>query len=222
MMTAHNHKGVHHFQGLITGVYKSELYFFLQSKDEFSNEVQGSPLQEIQIIETSLSSQIGGFFEVLMFKTKICIHASAFTSELEKLLHLIPGLGLLAVSSKSAKDLVAGKAVALTKGLNYIIPNVELIEFIIGDWIQIGDQHGGQLFSIFDMATVAPFTVTLSSPYMGKSSPSVSIYQHRLPLNQKGYQYIVSFDVVLGDLPKLGVDGLHLVSGISTRFLNYI
>jgi hypothetical protein len=70
-----------------------------------------------------------------MFKTKIRVHASAFTSELEKLLLSFPGLGSLAVSSKSAKDLVAGKAVALTKGLNYIIPNVELIKFIIGDWI---------------------------------------------------------------------------------------
>jgi hypothetical protein len=35
-------------------------------------------------------------------------------------------------------------------------------------------------------------------------------------------QYIVSFDAVLGDLPKLGVDGLHLVTGILTRVLNYI
>ncbi len=32
------------------------------------------------------------------------------------------------------------------------------------------------------MATVAPSTVTLSSPYLGKSSPSASIYQHGLPL----------------------------------------
>ncbi len=111
---------------------------------------------------------------------------------------------------------------AITKGLNYIIPNVELIEFIIDDWIQIGDHHGGQLFSIVHMATVAPFTVTLSLPYLGKSSPSASIYQHGLPLNRKGYQFIVSFNVVLGDLPKMGVDGLRLVTGILTRVLNYI
>jgi hypothetical protein len=164
-----------------------------------------------------LSSQIGGFFEALMFKTKICVHASAFTSELEKLLQSILGLELLAVSSKYAKDLVAGKAVANTKGLNYIIPNVELTKFNIDDWIQIGDQHGGQPFLTVDMATVAPFTVTLSSPYLGKSSPSASIYQHGFPLTQKGCQYIVLFDTVLGDLPKLGINCLCLVTGILTR-----
>ena len=210
MMTAHDHKGVRHFEGLSTGVYKSDSHFFLQSRDEFSNEVQDGPLQEVQIIETSSSSQIGGFFEVAIFETKIRIHASAFTSELEKLLHSIPGLGSLTVSSNSAKDLVAGKAVAVTKGMSYVIPNVELTEFIIGDWIRIGDQYGGQLFSIIDMSNFAPFTVTLSSPYLGKSSSSASIYQHGLPLKRRGYQYIVSFDAVLGDLQNLVVDGTLL------------
>jgi hypothetical protein len=180
MMTAHDHKGVRHFEGLSTGVYKSDSHFFLQSRDEFSNEVQDGPLQEVQIIETSSSSQIGGFFEVAIFETKIRIHASAFTSELEKLLRSIPGLGSLTVSSNSAKDLVAGKAVAVTKGMSYVIPNEELTEFIIGDWIRIGDQHGGQLFSIIDIiiaifGEIQPYSEYLSA-WIATETKRISIY----------------------------------------------
>ena len=49
--TAHDHPGVLHFEGLSTGVYKSESYFFVQSRDiKFSNEIQDGPLREVQII----------------------------------------------------------------------------------------------------------------------------------------------------------------------------
>jgi len=210
--TAHDHPGVLHFEGLSTGVYKSDSHFFVQSRDNFSNEIQDGPLSEVQIIETSSSSQIGGYFEVSMLGAKIRAHASAFTSELEKSLQSIPGVGALTVSSKSAKDLVVGKAATVTKGLNTIIPSEELAEFIIGDWIRIGDQDEGLLFSITEMANVAPFTVTLSSPYLGESDASANIYQHGTSQNRKGYQYIISFDAVLGDLPKLGVNG-NLLEG---------
>ena len=208
--TAHDHPGVRHFEGLSTGVYKSDSYFFVQSRDAFSNEIQDGPLGEVQIIETSSSSQIGGYFEVSMFGTKIRVRASAFTSELEKSLQSIPGIGSLTVSSNSAKDLVVGKTATVTKGLNTLIPSEELTEFIVGDWIRIGDQDEGSLFSITEMADVAPHTVTLSSPYLEESNASSNIYQHGSSQNRKGYQYIVSFDDVLGDLPKLGVNGALL------------
>ncbi|KAL7538362.1 hypothetical protein ACHAXR_010787, partial [Thalassiosira sp. AJA248-18] len=209
-MTAHDHPGVRHFEGLSTAVYMSDSHFFIQSRDEFSNEIQEGPLREVQIIETTSSSQIGGYFEVSMFEATIRVHASAFTSELEKSLQSIPGVGSLEVSSKSAKDLVIGKTVAVTKGLDTIIPSEELDEFIVGDWIRIGDQDEGPLFSITEIADVTPFTVTLSSPYLGEPSSSSNIYQHGSSQNRKGYQYIVSFDAVLGDLPRLDVDGTLL------------
>lgn len=99
---------------------------------------------------------------------------------------------------------------AVTKGLTVVTPSEELSEFIIGDWIRIGDQDKGQQFSIMDMAEVTPYTVTLSSPYLGKSEPSAKIYQHGSPQSCLGYQYIVSFDAVLGDLPTLSVHGTLL------------
>lgn len=205
--TVYDYNGVRHFEGLSTGVYKSDSHFFIQSRDEFSNEIIDGPLREVQIIETSSSSQIGGFFEVSMFETKVRVHASAFTSELEKKLISIPGVGSLTVSSNSAKNLVVGKSAAVTKGRNTIVPSQRLTEFVVGDWIRIGDKDEGQLFSITDMADVAPFTVTLSSSFWGQSSESSNIYQHGLSQNRRGYQYIVSFDSLLGDVPNIGVDG---------------
>ena len=187
--TAHNHPGVRHFEGLSTGVYMSNTYFFIQSRDEFSNEIEDGPLREVQIIETSSSSQIGGFFEVSIFDTKVRVDASAFTIELEKSIQSIPGVGSLEVSSNSAKDLIAGKTATVTKGLDTIVPSEELTESIVGDWIRIGDQDEGPLFSITGITDVAPFTVTLSAPFTGESDASSNVYQHGSPQNRKGYQY---------------------------------
>ena len=214
--TVYDHKGVRHFEGLSTGVYKSDSHFFIQSRDEFSNEIIDGPLNEVQIIETSSSSQIGGLFEVSIFGKKLRVDASAFTNELEKSLRSVPGVGSLSVSSNSAKDLVPGKTASVTKGLNTVVPSHQLTEFVVGDWIRIGHQDEGLLFSIIDMSDVAPFTVTLSSSFTGQSSVSANIYQHGLPQNRKGYQYIVSFDSLLGDVPPIGVDG-SLLEGVDAK-----
>ena len=208
--TAHHHPGVRHFEGLSSGVYKSDSHFFIQSRDEFSNEIQDGPLNEVQIIETSSSSPIGGYFEISLFGTTQRVPASAFPSDLEKSLQSIPGVGALTVSSNSARDLVHGTTVSVTKGLTTIIPSEKLTTFIVGDWIRIENQDGDWLFAITDMAEVAPFTTTLSSPFLGDSDASSSIYQHGSHRNRNGYQYIVTFDHVLGDVPSLDVNGALL------------
>jgi len=206
--TAHDYQDEH---GLSTGVYKTDTHFIIQSRDEYSNEIQDGPLREVQIIETSSSSNIGGYFELSLFGNTTRLQANASPMQLEKALQFIPGISSVSVSSNSAKDLVVGKTVAVTKGLDTIVPSEELVEFIVGDWIRIGDQDTGQLFAIADMADVSPFTITLSSPYLGESDDASTVYQHgSSPLNRNGYQYIVSFDSILGDLPSLDVDGTLL------------
>ena len=190
--------------------YKSKTHFSIQARDANSNDIIDGPLGEVQIIESSAASQINGFFEVTFFGSTVRFEASAFTAEVEKGLQSIPGVGAVKVSSNSAKDLVIGKTVAVTKGLDTIIPSEELAEFVIGDWIRIGDQDDGQLFSVIDMSAVSPFTVTLSSSYLDESQSSANFYQHGTKLNRNGYQYIVAFDPTLGDLPQLHVDGTLL------------
>ena len=209
-VVAYDNPGVTHFEGLSTGVYNSLTHFFIQARDAHSNDIVDEPVGEVQIIETSAASQINGFFEVTMFGSTVRLDASSFTAEVEKGLQSIPGVGGVKVSSNSAKDLVTGKTVAVTKGLDTIIPNEELTEFIIGDWIRIGDQDDGQLFSIIEMSVVPPFTVTLSSSYLGESQSSANIYQHGTKHNRNGYQYIVTFDPTLGDVPALQLDGTLL------------
>ena len=209
-VVAYDNPGVTNMEGLSTGVYKSSTHFFIQARDAHSNDISDEPVGEVQIIETSATSQINGFFEVTFFGSTVRFDASSFTAEVEKGLQSIPVVGAVTVSSNSAKDLVIGKAVDVTKGLDTIIPNEELTEFVIGDWIRIGDQDGGQLFSIIEMSAVPPFTVTLSSSYLGESQSSANIYQHGTKLNRHGYQYIVTFDPTLGDVPEMHVDGTLL------------
>eukprot|EP00970_Alexandrium_tamarense_P002964 scaffold427_cov103-Alexandrium_tamarense.AAC.19 len=206
-ITAYDYPGTTHFEGLSTGVYKSETNFYLQARDKFANTINDGPLSEVQIIETISSSQIGGRFEVSLLDKTVRFEGSAFISELEKGLRSVPGVGSVKVTSNSVKDLIVGKTVVVTKGLNVVIPNEGLNEFIVGDWIRIGDEDDGQLFSIAEISLIAPYSVTLSSSYLGESDTSASIYQHGTPLNRKGYQYIVSFDSSLGDLPAMQVDG---------------
>ena len=203
--TAHDYQDEH---GLSTGIYKTDAHFIIQSIDEYSNEIQDGPLREVQIIETSSSSNIGGHFELSLFGNTTRLQSNASPMQLEKALQSIPGVGSVSVSSNSVKDLVVGKTVAVTKGLDTIVPSEELVEFIVEDWIRIGDQDEGQLFSITDIADVSPFTITLSSPYIGETDDATNIYQHGSShSNRNGYQYIVSFDSILGDMPSLGVDG---------------
>jgi len=206
--TAHDYQDEH---GLSTGIYKTDTHFIIQSRDSYSNEIYDGPLREVQIVETSSSSNIGGHFELSLFGNTTRLQANTSPMQLEKALQSIPGVGSVSVSSNSAKDLVVGKTVAVTKGLDTIVPSEEVTEFIVGDWIRIGDQDTGQLFAITDMADVSPFTITLSSPYIGESDLASNVYQHgSSPLNRNGYQYIVSFDSILGDLPSLDVDGTLL------------
>ena len=208
--TAYDYDGVASYEGLSTGVYKTESHFFVQARDEFSNAVDDGPLREVQIIETASSSQIAGFFVLTARGKTVTFGASASVAEVEKDLRRSLGLGMVDVTSNSAKDLVVGKTVSVTKGLATITPSAELSEFIVGDWIRIEENGRESLFTISEMSQVPPYTITLSSPYLGSTGEILNVYQHGTPRDRRGYQYILSFDPVLGDLQEIEVDGTLL------------
>ena len=195
---------------LSNGTYNTLNKFYLQARDNHLNTVVSGPLNEVQIIETSAHSNLGGRFEVSVLGYTLRFEATAFLSEIEMGLQSVPGIGSVTVTSNSVKDEVLGKTGHVTKGLSTLTPSHELNEFIVGDWIRVGHQHDGQLFSIVAMSDVSPYTVTLSSPYTGDSNDFATLYQHGSRFNRKGYQYIVSFDSDLGDFPSLAVDGALL------------
>ena len=94
-----------------------------------------------------------------------------------------------------------------------MIPYEDLsLQFEVGDWVRLGHNNTGPVFTITDMATVSPYTLTLSSVYFGPTSNSTMFYEHGVDMRgqRNGYQYVVEFDSNLGDLAALIVDGSNL------------
>ena len=50
----------------------------------------------------------------------------------------------------------------------------------------------------------------ISEKFTGNTNANEIIYQHGNKLARLGYQYVISFDTYLGDLPELVVDGSSL------------
>ena len=163
--------GVPHHEGLSTGVYDSQTYFSIQLYDEFGNRATEGPQSEVQIIEMWSLSPLGGTFDILYRNHKITLPAGAGIAEVERAIQTLPGLGDVTVTTNAAKDTVAaadGRIVAATTGLDTLVPSQRLDdEFSVGDWIRIGSRDDGPVFTIVAMSTATPFTVTLSSAYMG-------------------------------------------------------
>ena len=213
--------GVIHHEGLSAGVYGSQTYFSTQLYDEFDNKVSEGPQSEVQVIEMWSLSPIGGTFDISHRNNKVTLPAGAGIAQVERAIQTLPGLGDVSVTTNAAKDTVAapadGRTAAVTTGLDTLIPSQRLDdEFSEGDWIRIGSRDDGPVFSIVAMSTAAPFTVTLSSAYMGESDSAAAIYGQSLHGPPFGFQYIVSFDPTLGDVEALEVDGINLNGGDDT------
>jgi hypothetical protein len=193
------------------GFYKEASIFKLQLRDCFSNIVESRPQSEIQIIETSSQSSLSGEFTVSFDKETVKIPFNAGPMEMQKSLRNISGLGAPIVTSNSANTLVSGKTVTITKGKDSALPSDQLTELKVGDWIRIGDQSNGPIFTIVAMDQFAPFAIALSSIYVGPTMSATPIFQHGSPDLRSGYQYIIQFDPVFGDLPALSVNGSNLL-----------
>lgn len=209
--------GVIHHEGLSTGVYDSQTYFSIQLYDEFGNGVPEGPQSEVQIIEMWSLSPLGGTFDISYGNNKVILPAGAGIAEVERAIQTLPGIGHVTVTTNAAKDTVAaadGRTVAVTTGLDTLVPSQRLDdEFSVGDWIRIGSRDDGPVFNIVAMSTATPFTVALSSAYMGESDSTAAIYGQSLHGPPFGFQYIVSFDSTVGDIESLEVDGENLDGG---------
>lgn len=135
---------------------------------------------------------------------------NAGLSEIENKLEQIPGLGDVTITSNSAKDLVHGLTVSVTHGLDIITPSAEMVNFSVGDWIRIGDRDSGLIYSIFSMDKFEPYSIRLTSAFGGESDSAATVYEHGIIGDRSGYQYIISFDSILGDIKSLSTNGDHL------------
>jgi hypothetical protein len=204
----------------MNGFYKSLSSFKLHLRDQFSNYISDYPKSEVQILETRSETDIDGFFTLKFGSNEAVLPANASPLQVALALRGFPSLEATKVTSNSAKTLLKGVYVSVTRGKTMAIPSVELKDFKVGDWIRIGDIDG-DIFIIREMQGVFPFSITLSVPYTGSTSSQASIYQHGEAGNRKGYQYIISFDHSLGDLPPLSVNGTLLTgSDASVRVVS--
>lgn len=198
----------------MSGYYKSQSIFKLFTYDEFENRIYDGPQPEVQIIEIiglksddKLSAKFGS--------VEVEITPYANPAFMEKTLRQIPSLERIVVTSNSAKTLVDGVYLSVSRGRVTATPSIQLTHFEIGDWIRIGDEES-DIYSIVNMQSAPPFEITLSAPYLGRTSSQAFIYKRESRGHQSLYQYIISFDPALGDVPSIILNG-NLSAGSSVQ-----
>lgn len=73
------------------------------------------------------------------------------------------------------------------------------------------------MYAVRALDSSYPYTVTLDSPYASTSGSACELFrQGSLGSGVSGYQYVVTFDSNVGDLPALAVDG----SGLTDSYVN--
>jgi hypothetical protein len=191
--------------GLSTGIYLDTTSFVIEARDQFDNRVHYGPKEEVQIIETFAGANLTGSFSVTFGGHTVDVSARIGIAGLEAALETLPSLGSVDVSTNSVKD---------DSGLTaHAIEGSPLLHFSVdpssvfgeGDWIRLFDNNTGPVYTVVYVDTTEN-TVTLSSPYSLDTNTAVSVYTHP----RSGYQYIVTFESNLGDLPALEVDGTLL------------
>jgi hypothetical protein len=215
--TAVDQDGVAGENGLSTGVYSWDTSFVIESRDQFSNRIYEGPLSEIQVIETSASVAIGGSFLLSFMGVSIEVDAQAGIADVEAALESLDNIGSVTVSTTSARDLVTSFNVTVSKGSNLVYPDIDPSDvFEIGDWIRLDDEENGPVYTIYDMNIYAPYEITLSSAYWGSSASNVQVYEQGSNAmgRRLGYQYIITFDSNLGDLPSILVDDTQLTDNL--------
>ena len=74
---------------------------------------------------------------------------------MEAALESLPDIRAVTVTTESVKDQVAGSLIT-TYGSQYVIPYEDLsLQFEVGDWVRLGHNNTGPVFTIADRATVS-------------------------------------------------------------------
>ena len=212
------------YNGLSTGVFEFQTSFTIEARDKFSNRVEEGPLKEVQIIQTKFNSTPAGTFTVSYKGSSASLAAKAGPADLEAALESLPDIGAVTVTTQGVKQQVKQNnkpwTAELTQGSEFIFPTASVASvYDIGDWIRLGNADG-PVFTVVAVETTSPYKVTLSSPYFGEDQKHGLMYEGMTSkfANKIGYQYIVTYDSNLGDLPALQVDASGLRSHNSTDF----
>jgi hypothetical protein len=193
--------------GLTTGIYEDTTSFLIESRDAFGNKVFLGPMREVQVVEVynnatqnltgSFSLSFGGFTVAIAAKANLDV----FQAAVEKL-----HVGAVDVSTTSATTPTALVAQVI-EGSAAVSFNLDPSTiFKVGDWIRLVDSTSGPVFSI-SLIDSPNKVITLSKAYPGVTASTTNVFFQP----NASYQYIITFDSEMGDIPALVID----VSGLS-------
>lgn len=212
--TAVHSPGVAGADGLTTGVYGDSTSFMIESRDAFSNRVFSGPVQEVQVVEVYTNgSSLGGSFALRYGDYSVEINAGAGVDDFAAALQLSLHVGAVKVSTTSATTATTLLANVTEGGFEISLTADPSTVFSVGDWVRLTNNSTGPVFTVSALDAIGK-SITLSKPYPLAAASAVAVY--RQP--KTGYQYVVSFDSVLGDAPAFVVDPSKLVTvgGVAT------
>jgi hypothetical protein len=197
--------------GLHTGIYLDNSAFTIESRDEYSNRVLLGPVKDVQVIETvggySGELDLSGSFSVTFEGHSVEVAAQASIAEMQAAIESLPTVGAVEVTTNGATTSSGLTANVINQAITITGIATPSNQFKVGDWIRVST-------SVYSVAVVGTTSITLSSAYTGATANSVALYKNALD----SYQYIVSFDSNLGDLPAIVVDAGNLYEGNVTSY----
>ena len=210
--TVVDQRGVPGYNGLRTGIYQDETRFRIESRDDWSNRVFHGPVREVQIIETTSDDAMAGSFTISFGGHDVDVDVMAGIDIMKSRLESLPNIGRVHVDTRSVTTETHLYA-DVEQGSNKLqFPNGSganvAAAFAVGDWIRIHDDfvhknetyHAyGPVFTVTDVDSTNA-VVTISSAYPDIARERATVYNNG---GLHKYQYIVTFDSNLGDLPAL-------------------
>ncbi len=206
--------GVADEAGLGAAFFEAPTSFQIESRDSFGNRVFDGPVKEVQIIEITTDPAGGilsGTFEVSYQGHGVEVDVGASLAEVEAAIEGLPSVGAVTVTTASVLNPVGitGAAVA---GSPYVTPSADASAVLAeGDWLRLCDGTSGPVVAVTGMEAQNPFTITIDAPYMGNTESACDLFRHGTVGSVGSYQYIITFDSNVGDLPALVVDGSGLL-----------
>ncbi|CAM9773581.1 unnamed protein product, partial [Ectocarpus sp. 13 AM-2016] len=208
--------GVVDKDGLSSAYYEAATSFQIESRDSFGNRVFHGPVKEVQIIEvsTTLGGVLAGFFEVSYQGHSVGLDAGASLAEVEAAIEGLPSVGAVTVSTASVVNSTAfgARTGSVIAGSPYVTPSADVSSILSeGDWLRLCDVNDGLVYAVRSVDASYPYTITLDSPYGGDTESNCEMFRQGMAgSGASSYQYVVTFDSNVGDLPALTVDGTGL------------
>lgn len=217
--------GVADQAGLGSAYFEATTSFQIESRDSFGNRVFDGPLKEVQIIEIAtdpFGGVLSGSFEVSFQGHSVGLEVGASLANVEAAIEGLSSVGAVTVSTASVLNsgvfgVTTGDVMA---GSPYVTPSDDVNSVLEeGDWLRLCDATNGLVYAVTSVDALAPHTITLDAPYSGDTQTSCALFRYgTMGSDAISYQYIITFDSNVGDLPALTVDGSGLVAstGVAT------